>query len=342
MPSSGGERTGEHIDQRGLAAAVRPDDADAVAALDAGREIADDRTAIKALADVFSLDDQCARRRRLARDDLGIAGGGAIIAPTLAQPLQQPDAAHIAFAPRGDAVAHPMLFGDDLAVELVLIALLFGEHRITPLFEMRKAALDAPGQPAIEPDHAARQRRQETAVVADDDQRRAPSVEIALEPLDRGQVEMIGRLVEQEHIGLGREHAGERGAARLAAGQRFRILATGEPELLEQIAHRVRIGAFIPNLPQAGFGIGECRGEAVEIRLLRQIADQRAGLHEHGAAIGLDQACCDLEQGRFARAVAPDQRHPLARRNAEFRRSQKRRAAEGECDVFELKKRRSH
>ena len=30
---------------------------------------------------------------------------------------------------------------------------------------------------------------------------------------------MIGRLVEQENIGLRREHAGERGAPRLAAGQ---------------------------------------------------------------------------------------------------------------------------
>src|ERR1039458_10314377 len=36
---------GQHFDQRGLAAAVRANDADAVAALDADREIADDRAA---------------------------------------------------------------------------------------------------------------------------------------------------------------------------------------------------------------------------------------------------------------------------------------------------------
>ena len=37
------ERAGEEIEQRRLAGAVRADDADAVAALDAEREVADDR-----------------------------------------------------------------------------------------------------------------------------------------------------------------------------------------------------------------------------------------------------------------------------------------------------------
>ena len=59
-------------------------------------------------------------------------------------------------------------------------------------------------------------------------------------------------------------------------------------------------------------------------------------------AIGLDQPGRDLEQRRFARAVAPDQRHALARRNRKFRTGEKRRTAEGKRNVLELKKRRSH
>ena len=48
------QHAGQQIDQRGLAAAVRPDDADAVAALDADRKVADDRAPAIALADAFS------------------------------------------------------------------------------------------------------------------------------------------------------------------------------------------------------------------------------------------------------------------------------------------------
>ncbi len=42
VPASGGELAGQQAEQRRLAGAVRPDDADPVAAQDAGREVADD------------------------------------------------------------------------------------------------------------------------------------------------------------------------------------------------------------------------------------------------------------------------------------------------------------
>ena len=46
---------------------------------------------------------------------------------------------------------------------------------------------------------------------------------------------------------------------------------------------------------KAGFDIGQRGGKAGEIRLLRQIADGGAGLHEAAAAVGLDQAGGDLQ-----------------------------------------------
>ena len=42
---------------------------------------------------------------------------------------------------------------------------------------------------------------------------------------------MVGRLVEQEDVGLRRQNAGERGAPAFAARQRRRIFLAGEPEL---------------------------------------------------------------------------------------------------------------
>ena len=123
--------------------------------------------------------------------------------------LQRADAAHVALAPSGDAVAHPMLFGDNLAVKLVLLFLFFGQQHVAPFLEMGKAALDASRAAAVEPDRRARQRRKKAPVMADDHQRGAARVEIALQPLDGGEVEMVGRLVEQQDIRRRRQHAGQ-------------------------------------------------------------------------------------------------------------------------------------
>ena len=128
-------------------------------------------------------------------------------------------AAHVALAPRGDAVAHPVLLRHDLAVELVEVALLLRQHLVAPRLEIGEAALDAPRLAAVEPHGDARQVGEEAPVVADDDDRRAAAGEIALEPFDGGKIEMVGRLVEQQDVGIGREHARERGAPRLAAGE---------------------------------------------------------------------------------------------------------------------------
>src|SRR5207237_2109451 len=82
------KRAGQHPDQRGLAAAVRTYDADAVAAQHAGREILDDGTALVALADALRLDHLRAGGRGLARRDRGAARRPAMRAPGFAQRLQ--------------------------------------------------------------------------------------------------------------------------------------------------------------------------------------------------------------------------------------------------------------
>ena len=121
-----------------------------------------------------------------------------------------------------------MFFGDDFAVELVLFAFLLRQQHVAPFLEMGKAAFDAARAAAVEPDRRARERREKAPVVADDYQCGAAGIEVALQPFDRGQVEMIGRLVEQQDIGRRRQHARERGTARFAAGEMGRVFVTGE------------------------------------------------------------------------------------------------------------------
>ncbi len=144
---------------------------------------------------------------------------------------------------------------------------------------------------------------QETPVVADQHHGRARGLEHRLQALDTDHVEMVGGLVEQENVGFGRQHAGERGAAGLAAREMRRVLVAGEAEAFQQIARAVRIVARgEPGRDEGGDG-----GEAGQIRTLRQIADGHRRLQEARAGVRLDHSRGELEQGRLPRPVAADQ-----------------------------------
>jgi hypothetical protein len=71
--------------------------------------------------------------------------------------------------------------------------------------------------PAVELEHRGRHRLEEPAVVRDEDHGRVDRLQQLLEPLDRLDVEVVRRLVEQQQVGLRRERAGERRARQLAA-----------------------------------------------------------------------------------------------------------------------------
>ena len=328
----------QEMDQRGLAGAVRSDDADPVAALDAGRKSVDDFALAKGLGDVLGLDDELAGFLGFGGSEAGIAGRATVIAPLVAQRMQIAEPLDVALAAAGDAVAQPVFFVDDLAVELVLVAFFFRQHLVAPGLERREAAVDLPDLAAIEPGGRARQVGEEAAVVADDDERAFPALQFAFQPFDGRQIKMVGRLVQQQDVGRGRQHPRQRRAAGLAAGDMRGVFVAGEPELLHQIARLVMIVAGA----KASLDIGQRRLVVAEIRLLRQIADGCARLHEAAAAVGLDKAGGDLEQRRLAGAVAADQADALARGHRQLDARQQRRAAEGQPDIFQLDQRRRH
>ena len=135
-----------------------------------------------------------------------------------------------------------------------------------------------------------RDRLAETAVVTDHDQGGTAAGRLALKPFDGGQVQMVGGLVERQDVGSGGKHARQCRPPRLAAREPGRLLAPSSPS-----ARRWR-ARWRSSPGQSGLHVSERRRRAGEIRLLRQIADGRAGLHEARAAVGRDQAGGDLEQ----------------------------------------------
>jgi hypothetical protein len=188
----------------------------AIAAQHPQVEVAHDRAVIgfgHALGD----EDELAGPFRLAGRHAGSRGNGVPLAMALPQGGQFPDATHIALAPGGDAVAHPVFFARDLAAKLVVLGLLLREDLLPPVLVAVEAAIDAAGHAAIQPDQRARERREQPPVVADEHQAGAKTTEFGLQPLDGRQVQMVRRLVEEQEVGLGGEDAGQGRTAPLAA-----------------------------------------------------------------------------------------------------------------------------
>ena len=159
------------------------------------------------------------------------AGWPQRLAPLASQIGELADAAHVALAARGDAVAHPVLFLDDLAVELVALELLLLELCVAPGLERAEALVEPAGAAAVEPDRGLRQVGEQPLVVADEGERRAALREPRLQPLDGDEIEVIGRLVEQQDVGLGAQSPDQGRPAGFAAGKARRIGPRIEAEL---------------------------------------------------------------------------------------------------------------
>ena len=76
---------------------------------------------------------------------------------------------------------------------------------------------------------------EEGAVVCHEEERRLHLEQEALEPEDRFEIEMIGWLVEQQHVGLANQSARQKDAALQSAGETLEQLLRGESHLLHQI-----------------------------------------------------------------------------------------------------------
>ena len=185
----------------------------------------------------------------------------------------------------------------------------------------------------------------ELPVVRDHENGAGVVLEIILEPEQREEVEVIGRLVQQEEVGLHDQQprkvrAHDPAAAHLARGPVEVALLEAEAVehflglrfdlgIAEGVEFRVRLevlgnvdGAGLLEFAQPGFEPGDfadASGGDLEdglaaggLALLGQVAD-------HGPLVALDRAGVGLivteddgEEGRLPRAIRPDQRDALA------------------------------
>ena len=173
---------------------------------------------------------------------------------------------------------------------------------------------------------------EQVAVVADDDDRRRAALQILGEPEHPFKVEIVGRFVEQQEVGPGEQHRGERDPHAPAAGifgERPALSRVVEAEPLED-ARRPRRRGMGADVDEAGLDfrdalrVGRClrfRDERRALpvgcehefdeafrssrRLLLDAPDAQAPGHDDRAALRGKIAADEAEKRGFAGAVAP-------------------------------------
>ena len=235
---------GDHAEQRGLARAVRPDDADDAAGRQLEGEVVDQQIVAEALPEAVEVDDVLAEPLGHRDDDLrglGLLFGG------LCQQLLVALVARLGFRlPRPRRRRDPLL----LALERALVRGLLAALLLQPLLLLRQpggvVALVGNAAAAVELQDPAGDVVEEVAVVGDDQDRARIVAQMAFQPVHRLGVEMVGRLVEQQQIGLVEQQPAERDAAALAAGE------LGDVGVVRRAAQRVHreidLGVELPQV----------------------------------------------------------------------------------------------
>ena len=252
---------GDRAQERGLACAVRPDDADPVPTLGGQERDTGHRSRLGRGGPVLGLGapaGQVPDDHALDADDhLARTGGPG------ARECGARDRELASLARRLGALGleplEPCLMlvhlGELAVAAIPLDQLLFADD----LLGLGRDVLDSPGvpllalavvgrvvaaergQPAVPefPDPVDG-RVEERPVVRRDQQRAGALAQVVLQPLEGVEVEVVGRLVEQEQVGVRDDKAGQRRAGLLAAGHRGRRLGplgAVEPEPLSAVIH---------------------------------------------------------------------------------------------------------
>ena len=207
------------------------------------------------------------------------------------------------------------------------------------------------GRPAgFELEHRGRDRLEEPPVVRDDDHRGVDRLQLALEPFQARDVEVVRRLVEEQQVGISAECPGQRGARELSAGEagerpfevgrgeaevprhRVQALAPGVTSGVLQAGLRLRVPPQRGRIVVAGchrvlqpaqlpLGRGEVggagkdvvakRGPALRGRTLVVQSDPRPLGHRDRPAVELGLAVQQPEERRLAGPVRPGERDAI-------------------------------
>ncbi len=196
-------------------------------------------------------------------------------------------------------------------------------------------------------------------------------LEEAFQPADRLDVEMVGRLVQQQHIGFAHQRLRQQHAPLHAAGQRGEVGVSGQFQLgqhlfdapvqipavlcfdlMLHVAQRLEIGRRVQLVQQMviarqqpakiaqpfGHHIEHAAGGVLRY-LLRHARHHDAVLDAHFAIVGMQLAGDQFHQGGFAFAVATDDADTLVRLDRQIDVFEQERAADTEVDALQLDKR---
>jgi hypothetical protein len=200
--------------------------------------------------------------------------------------------------------------GGDRAIEPIGLALdgfvqppqglgLIGGDLVGPGVEIGEALVQPPDPAVLQPERALGGALQERPIVADDQRRGSAGPQLGLQRLDGEDVQVIGGLVQQQHVRPFGEGPRQRGAAALAAREPQRRALWVE---IEQLQH----GLGLVGQGAARCGVVE-QGRALDTGFLAQQGHAQAGCQETVAAVRLDLARQNAQQGRLAGSVAADQ-----------------------------------
>ena len=250
---------------------------------------------------------------------------------------------------RGQMLALLLLFLGELEVERLALAPLPLERAIAAAVERERSGVEVqrPVDRIVE----------QVAVVADHHDGVRIGRDLPLQPQRAFEIEEVGRLVEQQQVGLRKQRGRKRDAHAPAAGEfgaGTRLIARGESKSGENFGgacgRRMRADIGKPGL-DLGYsmrvvrGLGLCEETDTFLvraqhdldqalgtvrRLLREAADPAARRELHRAVLGGDLARDRAEQGRLAGTIASDQ--PDAGAGRDVRRGLVDQQAAGDAD----------
>ncbi len=163
--------------------------------------------------------------------------------------------------------------------------------------------------------------------------------EEVLQPVDRVDVEMVRRFVEQQHVRLRHERPRQQHAPTPAARQRIDPCGTVE---VEPRQHEIDLVLAAPVFGVVPLETGQPVGDYLENRLRRRerhVLDEprhpQGRLMPHRTRVRWELTAEDLQKRRLAGTVAADDRDPLARFKLERHVVEQRKMSESVIDVIE-------
>ena len=197
------EPSGQQVEERRLARAVRAEDADPLAAQHRGREVRDHRFLRTGIGEgeVLRLQHARAAGRGGVEPHRRRSRGSPPRRELLAQLHQRRDAPLVARRPRLHSAADPRLLLGELPRLPLPVYLLVRQQLRLALQERRIVAFPARELAAVEVEYLRRHPPQEAAVVRDHDHGHvARASQHPLQPVDRLHVEVVGGLVQEQQV----------------------------------------------------------------------------------------------------------------------------------------------